>query len=154
MIKARLLAVIAASTGIIAGYEGHRLKAYRDPVGIPTICFGSTRGVKMGDVKTAAECKALLTKEIETHLRGIDACIMATISDQEYVAYTSVAYNVGVGAFCNSTLNEKLNQGDRSGACAELSKWVYAGGDVLPGLVKRRAGERQLCEAGLTEKGN
>ena len=64
-------------------------------------------------------------------------------------ALVSFVYNVGGTKFGNSTLLKKLNAGDASGACAELSKWVYAGGVKLKGLVARRAEERQLCEVGL-----
>lgn len=64
-------------------------------------------------------------------------------------ALASFVYNVGEGQFSRSTLLRKLNAGDAREACAELSRWVYAGGRVLTGLVKRRAAERELCEVGL-----
>ena len=65
-------------------------------------------------------------------------------------AFLSFAFNVGNGAFCGSTLTRKANAGDMPGACAELSRWTYAGGKQMPGLVIRRAAERQLCERGLS----
>lgn len=63
----------------------------------------------------------------------------------EHAAYLSFIYNVGVGAFADSTLRVKLFKGDRRGACNELSRWVYADGKKLAGLVKRREAERQVC---------
>ena len=57
------------------------------------------------------------------------------------------AFNVGNARFCSSTLARKANAGDMAGACAELSRWTYAGGKPLPGLVKRRATERAICES-------
>jgi lysozyme len=61
-------------------------------------------------------------------------------------ASVSFAYNVGAQAFCGSTMARKLRAGDMPGACAELSRWVYAKGELLPGLVRRRAAERAMCE--------
>jgi lysozyme len=75
--------------------------------------------------------------------------VKVPISEEEHAAYLSFAFNVGVNAFCGSTAVRKLNAGDRTGACAELSNWTRSGGKVLPGLVRRRAAERQLCESGL-----
>lgn len=64
-------------------------------------------------------------------------------------AFVSFIYNVGAGTFAKSTLLKKLNGGDAARSCAELDKWTYAGGRVLPGLVKRREEEWALCEVGL-----
>jgi lysozyme len=59
------------------------------------------------------------------------------------------AYNAGVGAWCKSAMARRFEAGDWGGGCAAFSQWIYAGGKVLPGLVKRRAAERALCEKGL-----
>ena len=72
------------------------------------------------------------------------------MTDGQKAAFLSFAFNVGAQKFCGSTLVKKANQGDMPGACAELSRWTYAGGRELPGLVKRRAAERALCERGLS----
>lgn len=142
----------AAITGtvvvLVGGFEGLRTIAYRDPVGIPTVCFGETRGVKMGDTYTAAQCKDMLGNRLVEFENGIIACLKnpGLIPDEAYAATISFAYNVGVQAFCNSTMKRKLDAGDIKGACDELPKWVYARGHVyLPGLAKRRAAERDLC---------
>jgi len=140
--KAAGWAVIAVVC--VGGFEGLRTVAYRDPVGIPTICFGSTTGVKMGDRKTVDECKALLAEELEAFARGVDACLKVPVSDTRKAALVSFAYNVGTGAFCKSTLVRKLNAGDPN-ACDELLRWTSAKGITLPGLVNRRKEERALC---------
>ena len=147
MAKARKAAGWAAiAVACVAGFEGLRTVAYRDPVGIPTICFGETRGVKMGDRSTPDECKDLLIDRLEDFAKGVDACVTVPMSDSRKAAMVSFSYNVGVGAFCKSTLVRRLNAGD-PGACDELRKWTKAKGITLPGLVKRREEERRLCMA-------
>lgn len=135
---------VAIATAIIASSEGLRTVASRDPVGIPTICFGETRGVQMGDKKTVAECEALLAARIHEFHAGIDRCVTAPMSPQRRAAVVSFAYNVGISAACSSTFVRKLNAGDPT-ACDELRRWVYAKGIKLPGLVTRREEERALC---------
>ncbi len=128
----------------VAGFEGLRTVAYRDPVSIPTICYGETLGVKMGDRKTEYECKTMLTSRLEQFNRGVDKCIRVPMSESRRAAMVSFSYNVGTGAFCKSTLARKLNAGDPK-ACDELLKWDKAGGLPLPGLTRRRIAERTLC---------
>jgi lysozyme len=132
---------------LVAGFEGLRTIAYRDPVGIPTICFGETRNVHMGDVKSKEECKTMLANRLGEFERGINECLRnpGLIPDGAYVASISFAYNVGVRAFCNSTMKKKLDAGDIRGACDELLKWTKARGIYLPGLANRRKAEREIC---------
>lgn len=148
--------VIGALTGavgmagaLVTWFEGRSLVAYLDPVGIPTICEGVTAGVHLGDVKTPAECDALLQKELAIALNAVERQVLVAMPETRRAALASFVYNVGEGQFSRSTLLRKLNAGDAREACAELSRWVYAGGRVLTGLVKRRAAERELCEVGL-----
>lgn len=137
--------------GLVAGFEGLRTTAYRDPVGIPTVCFGETRGVHMGDSYTVAQCRAMLGQGLAEFEAGMTKCLTdpEAIPDPSYAAFLSFAWNVGIGNFCNSTLHRRLNAGDLRGACNELLKWTRAGGRVLPGLVKRRQQERDLCLQGV-----
>lgn len=139
---------VAIATTCVAGFEGVRQVAYYDPVGIPTICFGETQGVKMGDRKTMDECKSMLADSLMIANRGVDQCIKAPLSDYQRAALVSFTYNVGSGALCRSTLAKKMNAGDMIGGCNELSLWVYAKNVKLPGLVKRREAERQMCLQG------
>ena len=140
-------AALAVST--VAYYEGTVLRSYRDPVGIVTACTGHTGPeLKMGQAYTRQQCEEMLYKDLAKHADALD-CIRQPLTDGQRAAFVSFAFNVGEGAFCGSTLVRKANAGDIDGACAELSRWTYAGGKQLPGLIKRRAAERQLCEAGL-----
>ncbi len=140
---------LAIALTAVAGFEGLRTEAYNDPVGIPTICFGYTAGVEIGDTATVDECKALLTDEVISHGLAVTNAVTVPLSHEEMAAYSSFTYNVGGNAFKSSTLLRKLNAGDRVGACNELSRWVYAKGVKLPGLIKRRAAERELCLSGI-----
>lgn len=139
------------AVGLVGAWEGLRTKAYRDVVGIPTVCFGETRGVKMGDQYTVEECKAMLgdaLAEFETNMRR---CLTSpdSIPDKPYVAFLSLSYNIGNRAFCGSTVARKANAGDLKGACDAILAWNKAGGRVIPGLVNRRKDERKLCLEGV-----
>lgn len=142
-------AILAALVALVGGYEGLRTVAYRDVVGIPTVCFGETRGVKMGDSYTVEQCKTMLGNGLIEFAAGVDRCLTAKVPDKPYTAFVSLAYNIGIGAFCRSTLVRKANAGDIVGACNELPKWNRAGGKVVRGLSIRRADEQRLCLEGI-----
>ena len=91
----------------------------------------------------------MLYADLLKHAQALE-CVKRPMNDGQKAAFLSFAFNVGNGAFCSSTLVRKANAGDMPGACAELSRWAYAGGKQLQGLVNRRAAERKLCEQGLT----
>jgi lysozyme len=133
------------ATPFVADFEGLRQHAYHDAVGVPTICYGSTQGVYIGQHKTKAECDALLQQALGHFLAVIDRHVTVAMPETRRAALASFAYNVGEGAFRRSTLLRKLNAGDTVGACNELRRWVYAGGKKLRGLVRRREEERKLC---------
>jgi lysozyme len=83
---------------------------------------------------------------MKRHLAGVEACIHGYLTPSQWAAVLSWAYNVGVGAACNSTMVEMINQGaSYQEWCPELKRWVYAGGEVYGGLVRRREAEYQLC---------
>jgi len=134
----------------VAGAEGVRRVAYVDPVGIPTVCFGETRGVKLGQEYSFEQCRDMLGDRVEEFGRGVDRCVAHALPPRRKAAYVSFAYNVGIEAFCSSTLVKKENAGNTVGACDELLRWTKAKGVTLPGLVKRRQQERELCMADLT----
>jgi len=141
--------VIAAATPIVVYFEGERLAAYRDPVGIVTDCFGHTKTAKMGVTNTHEQCMAKLKADFEEHYDGMRKCLVRELPINVQGAALSFTFNVGVKKFCTSAVAAKFNVGDIAGGCAELSRWVNAGGKPLPGLVKRRAAERKLCEQDL-----
>ena len=142
--KAKLIAAIgAAATALVvplvARYEGTVLRTYRDPIGIITACTGHTGpALRMGQTFTRQQCEAMLYQDLAQHADAL-GCIRQPLTDGQRAAFLSFAFNVGEGAFCQSTLVRKANAGDLQGACAELSRWTYAAGKQLPGLVQRRA---------------
>lgn len=138
------------STGLLKS-EDLRTEAYRDPIGIPTVCVGETRGVRMGQTYTEQQCMDMLYARIEEFDRALGRCVKVSLPMETRSAVTQWAYNVGADAACRSTLVKKLNAGDIRGACNELPRWNRAGGKVLPGLVTRRAHEKALCLAGIGE---
>lgn len=149
-LKTRTLAgALTIAVPLVGYFEGRNLLAYLDPVGIPTICDGITHGVELGQTATDAECDSLLAAELGAAITSVDHLSKQPQPDTRRAALGSFVFNVGAGAFAGSTLLRKLNAGDIAGACAELSRWVYAKGRTLAGLIKRRAAERQLCEVGL-----
>lgn len=134
----------------VPDFEGVVLRGYKDPIGIVTACAGHTKTAVLGKPYTMEECLNLLQIDLIEHAEGVLRC--APILEGrtwQLAASVSFAYNVGVGAFCGSTMARKFNAGDFEGACAELDRWVYANGKVLSGLVKRRRIERDLCEMHL-----
>jgi lysozyme len=140
-------ACAAALIAFVPRQEGEVLRTYRDPVGIITACDGHTGPeLHAGMVFTPEQCHEMLASDLTQKARAVQLCITVPVNDGELAAYTSFAFNEGEGAFCRSTLLKKLNAGDHAGACAELSRWTMAGGHELPGLVRRRAAERALCE--------
>lgn len=138
----------------VAEREGMRLEAYLDIVGVPTICAGSTRGVMLGQRKTMAECMTLLMFEVAEYRRGLHRYFSAEtiairLPPPRDAAFTSLAYNIGIGAAGKSTATRRLNAGDVRGACEAITWWDKAGKRVVRGLVLRRAAERDLCMVGL-----
>lgn len=137
-----LLALVAT----VGSFEGLRTVAYSDPVGIPTICFGATAGVQLGQTATVDQCRSLLASDLQKAARVLE-CFEQPLPPHQQVAVVSWAYNVGVQAACGSTLVRLANQGAPPEVwCAQLDRWVKARGIQLPGLVRRRAQERAICE--------
>lgn len=145
---------LAIAVPFIAKEEGMRNWAYLDAVGVPTICIGSTRGVKLGMYKTDAECFALFRVEVAEHRNGLhqyftDATIDTRLPATRDAAYTSAAFNVGVAGIGKSTATRRLNAGDVAGGCQALTWFDKAGKRVLRGLFERRQREKKLCVDGL-----
>jgi lysozyme len=150
---AAILASCALATPLVVASEGWVTRTYADPIGKLTACAGVTNGVVAGRTYSDEECSAMTSQAIVEHGVKIAPCIKVPIPNASRAAFTSFAYNAGPTAFCTSTMVRKLNAGDLAGACAELSRWTLAAGKPLPGLVKRRAAERALCEQGLKSPG-
>ena len=146
---------LAGGIGVML-YEGYRENAYDDGVGVQTVGFGSTTHVdgspvKRGDKMPVERALVRLSQDVARFETEMRACLgPVPLYQHEWDAYVSLTYNIGGGAFCRSTLVKRLKQTppDYAGACAEILKWNRAGGQVLPGLTKRRKDEFKLCTEG------
>ncbi|EMH4215174.1 lysozyme [Serratia ureilytica] len=134
---------------LIKRFEGLRLQAYQDSVGVWTIGYGWTqpvagRKVGAGMAIDAATAERLLVCGVAQFEQGVERLVAVTITQGQFDALVSFAYNLGLRALENSTLLRRLNAGDRQGAADQFGRWVNAGGVRLDGLVARRAAERAL----------
>lgn len=138
----------AALLAFVSNWEGMDQKVYADKLayGVPTVCNGHTGpDVRLGDVWTKEQCDAILVKNVEKHGKWLLSCVAVALNQNEYDAYTSWAFNVGVGAACGSTAIRLLNAGKRAEACDQLLRWDRAGGRQVRGLTNRRKAENALC---------
>lgn len=126
------------------------LRAYLDIVQVPTACDGITKGIKLGQVYTPAQCDALLEHELVEHAEGVIACVPELYGrDHQAPAAVSLAYNIGVGGFCRSTAARHFRARRWRAGCDAFAMWNKAGGRVVRGLVLRREREAALCRKGL-----
>ncbi|HGW3590654.1 TPA: lysozyme [Serratia marcescens] len=131
----------------IKGFEKLRLKAYPDPGtgGKPwTIGWGHTKGVKPGDRITQEQAEAFFSEDLAVFELTVNSAIKRTMTQNQFDAMVSLAFNIGGSAFAGSTLAKKFNAGDIKGAADQFPRWKFSGGVVLPGLVKRRSAERKV----------
>ncbi len=155
-LRNRIIGAIAGGGGAIAiatamlsgndGLEGARHKPYQDVVGVWTVCYGHTgKDIMLGKTYSEAECRALLSTDLNKVARQINPYIQRPIPETMRAALYSFAYNVGATSFRTSTLLTLINKGDNKGACDQLRRWTYAGGKQWKGLVNRREIEREVC---------
>lgn len=139
--------VLSASTLVgIAVHEGYTDKAIIPVQGdVPTKGFGTTQGVKMGDTTTPTRALVDLLRDASQAEQTVKRCAPVPMYHHEFAAYVSLTYNIGGGAFCNSTLAKKLRVLDYEGACKEILRWDYAGGRKVRGLTLRRQEEYKIC---------
>lgn len=131
----------------IKGFESLELKAYPDPGtgGKPwTIGWGHTKGVKPGDRITLEQAEAFFSEDLAVCELTVNSSIKRAVTQNQFDAMVSLAFNIGGPNFAQSTLVKKFNIGDMQGAAAEFPKWRNSAGKVMPGLVKRRAEEREM----------
>lgn len=143
ILLAALTLSAAGLVGIVTdeGYTGTAVIPI--PGDVPTIGFGTTGGVKMGDKTTPVAALARALTDINKFEGAVKQCVHVPLHQYEYDVYINFSYNIGAAAFCSSTLVKKLNAQDYAGACAEISRWVKQ-----PQLTARRARERAQCEGG------
>lgn len=148
--KARIvigaLTLSASALVGIAVHEGYRGEAYIPVKGdVPTIGFGTTEGVKPGDRIEPVQALARKLQDVQRFEGALKQCVRVPLHQYEYDAFLSLAYNIGAGAFCSSTLVRRLNAGDYAGACAEILRWDRFRGEPLRGLTLRRQAEHRQC---------
>ena len=131
---------------LIKRFEGLRLRAYDDGVGIPTIGYGHTKSVALGMTITEEQAVQFLREDLHSAERDIDRLVTVHLCQHQFDALGSLVFNIGGTAFRDSTLLRKLNAGDYASAAVQFDRWVHGGGKILPGLVKRRAAERAMFE--------
>ncbi|MCA0433510.1 MAG: lysozyme [Proteobacteria bacterium] len=134
---------------LIRAQEGFRGEAYRDPAGVWTIGFGHTSAAGPPEVRpglrvSRAEGEAIFLRDVDQVARRVQRLVTTHLSDRQFSALVSFAYNVGTGAFASSSVLQVVNAGDLARVPERLTLWNKAGGRVLPGLVKRRAAEAAL----------
>lgn len=139
--------VLSASALVgIALHEGYSDTAIIPvPGDVPTIGFGTTDGVRPGDRITPPKALARALTDVQKYEGAIKRCVTVSLHQHEYDAYVSLAYNIGAGAFCGSTLAKKLNAQDYAGACRQILVWDKFKGKPLRGLTLRRQAEYQQC---------
>jgi lysozyme len=138
---------LAVAAPFVAKWEGLETKTYRDVVGIPTVCYGDTGPhVQMGMQFTAEECKAMLDQRLLEYAQRLDACIAKPLTPYQGAAVLELGYNVGTSAVCRSTMARMIREGKPASEwCAQLKRWVMAGGRRYQGLVNRREDSYQMC---------
>jgi len=155
LIGGALAAMIAIATPLFVSMEGEELSAYKDVVGVVTICSGDTRNVYMGMRLTKEQCRQRtdnILNEYGTDVQKLSPGIEN--SPYEWAAHTIFAANIGVGAYGRSSIRRLYNAGDYRGACRAMRLYDKAGGRVIRGLVNRREGtatmigEYELCLGG------
>ena len=134
----------SAGLALIKEYEGFRANAYLDTGGVPTIGYGSTRGVKMGQTVTPDQAETLLEADLAIAEKDVASAVKVPLTDNQFAALVSFTFNLGGPALRRSTLLKLLNAGDYAGAGGQFKLWINDNGRKLPGLVRRRAAEFAL----------
>ncbi len=145
-----LVAALGLSVPLVQQFEGLRTTPYNDVTGLKTVCFGETEQPIRN--YTPDECSVLLVARLaHDYAPAIIKCVPA-LADRpnQLAASMSLAYNIGTGGFCRSTAAKRFNAGLWAEGCDAFLMWTKAGGKTLPGLVKRRQSERQICLKDLT----
>ena len=139
-----MTAALEQSIGLIKSFEGCRLTAYKCPAGVWTIGWGETLGVKEGDAWTQEQADEALRRRVgQFMLATIKRCPQLHLEPPErLVACTSLAYNIGIGAFAASSVARHTTRRDYQHAADSFLLWNKAGGRVLRGLTRRRQAER------------
>ena len=133
-----------AGLQLLKEFEGFRSNAYLCPAGVPTIGFGFTLGVKLGDKITKAQAEKRLKQELRAYEDAVLKACSIEPNENELAAMTCLAWNIGISGFQKSSVIKAHNRGDHQAAARAFSLWNKAGGVVYAGLTRRRAAEAAL----------
>ncbi len=122
-------------------FEGCRLEAYLDVVGVPTIGYGHTRGVHIGMMCTQQQAQSWLEEDTQGAQDAVNRLVMVDLAQPEFDALVDFVFNLGAGAFEHSTLLKLLNAKAYQSAAEQFDRWAYAGGHIVAGLLRRRHAE-------------
>lgn len=129
---------------LIKKFEGCELESYQDSVGVWTIGFGHTKGVRQGQSITKDEALAMLDEELIEYEEYVEKLVEVPLNQDQFDALVCWVYNLGPTNLATSTLLYKLNKGQYDDVPSEIKRWNKAGGEVLKGLVRRREAEALL----------
>lgn len=136
-----------AGLNLIKKHEGLRLHSYQDSGGVWTIGYGSTKGVTPYMIISVDEAERRIKDDLVTVEKCLANCLKVEVTQGQYDALCSFAFNLGCGALRTSTLLSLLNDGDDTAAAAQFEHWCHCQGKVLQGLVARREAEKELFNA-------
>ena len=131
---------------LIKKFEGCKLEAYLCSAGVPTIAFGRTKNVKIGDTCTQEQADAWLEEELEEYTGYVNDAVKVDLTQNQFDALTAWTYNLGPTNLNSSTMLTKINEKDWDEVPQEMRKWVKANGKTLPGLERRRLAESMLFD--------
>ena len=157
--------LLASTVTIVKVNEGYKEVAYQDGAGVWTICYGETKGVKKGDVRTKEECESQLWSSLKTHSQALDG-LPDTTPDVVALGSLDMAYNIGVGGFNNSTIKRELMKGNYKRAGEAVLSWRFItitqngkrvkfdcstkGNKICYGLWKRRLVQSEMIGDSIT----
>ena len=128
----------------IKGFEELRLEAYLDGGGVPTIGWGHTKGVKLGQTITLEQAEKFIREDLQEAELCVERQVPYGLAPHQFDALVSLVFNIGVTAFTKSTLLKKLDQNDIQGAADQFERWCFDNGKKVKGLLRRRLAEKQI----------
>lgn len=133
-----------AGVDLIKRFEQCKLSAYLDAINIPTIGYGHTKNVKLGDTISMEQASEFLGQDLASAEATILKCVILPMTENQFSALVCFVFNIGAGAFAASTMLRELNAGNALNAALEFPRWHKANGTPLKGLLRRRAAEMEL----------
>ena len=142
----RIMHISEEGLCLIKKFEGCEMRAYKCAAGVPTIAYGRTKNVKMGDTCTKEQAEEWLKEEIKEYENHVEDAVIVPLNQNQFDALVSWTYNLGPTNLNSSTMLKVLNQADYENVPAQIKRWNKAGGKVLEGLTRRRNAESLLFE--------